>query len=66
MSRLYAHLAGWLAGEACSLGDLERQLWRRLLPIADWNGDGTLSLEEFTVLMHVSGLRVTPLLVCVW
>ncbi|GAB4820295.1 hypothetical protein N2152v2_007341 [Parachlorella kessleri] len=47
-----------LSGEACSLGDLERQLWRRLLPIADWNGDGTLSLEEFTVLMHAFGCEL--------
>ena len=40
---------------ASGLQDLERQLWRRVLPLVDFNGDKHLGLDEFEALMRVRG-----------
>lgn len=40
---------------ATSIETLEQQLWRRLLPIVDLNGDGLLTREEFGALLEVMG-----------
>ena len=42
-----------LSGQAARYPELERQLWRRLLPLADWSGDGRLELPEFSHLLKV-------------
>lgn len=44
-----------LSGRAASCPELERQLWRRLLPLADWSGNGCLELEEFSHLLKSFG-----------
>lgn len=49
-----------LSGSASTLEDLERQVWERLLLLADWDGDGALSLSELSVLMAAFGSDATP------
>jgi len=44
-----------LSGHASTLEDLEKQVWERLLLLADWDGNGALSESEFGVLMHAFG-----------
>lgn len=39
---------------ATSIETLEQQLWRRLLPIVDMDGDGLLTRNEFSALLEVS------------
>ena len=40
--------------QSTTLQNLEQQFWGRVLGIADLNGDGELSLEEFVMLMQAS------------
>jgi len=40
--------------QSTTLQNLEHQFWGRVLGIADLNGDGELSLEEFVMLMQAS------------
>lgn len=42
-----------LSVESATLENLEKQFWRRVLCIADLDGDGALSCDEFTTLMQV-------------
>ncbi|KAI7845326.1 hypothetical protein COHA_001168 [Chlorella ohadii] len=44
---------------ATSIETLEQQLWRRLLPIVDLNGDGLLTREEFGALLEAIGSELT-------
>ena len=37
---------------------LERRLWRELLALADLDGDGALSAEEFASLLEVGGAKI--------
>ena len=40
--------------QSTTLQNLEHQFWGRVLGIADLNGDGELSMEEFVMLMQAS------------
>lgn len=42
-----------LSVESATLANLEQQFWGRVLSIADLNGDGQLSCDEFSMLMQV-------------
>ena len=44
--------------QSSTLQNLEHQFWGRVLGIADLNGDGELSLEEFVMLMQASRVRM--------
>lgn len=41
-----------LSVESANLANLEQQFWGRVLSIADLNGDGELSGDEFSMLMQ--------------
>lgn len=43
-----------LSVRAASVEGMERQLWRRLLPLADLDGTGRLTHDQFASLMQVS------------
>jgi len=43
--------------QSTTLQNLEHQFWGRVLGIADLNGDGELSLEEFVMLMQASRIN---------
>ncbi|KAL4459065.1 hypothetical protein ABPG75_013930 [Micractinium tetrahymenae] len=45
---------------ASSPAGLEQQLWRRLLGLADLDGNGTLSYEEFEALLGAMGAELDP------
>lgn len=53
--------AGRLKISACASTprQLESQLWTRLLPLADFDGDGQLCLPEFELLMQAFGAEVS-------
>lgn len=40
---------------AASVAGMEHQLWRRLLPLADLDGNGALTHDEFAALLEVGG-----------
>ena len=42
-----------LGVESATLANLEQQFWGRVLSIADLDGDGQLSCDEFSMLMQV-------------
>ena len=46
---------------ATSIETLEQQLWRRLLPIVDMDGDGLLTRHEFSALLEVSQMMLRRL-----
>lgn len=45
---------------AASIEAMEQQLWRRLLPLADLDGDGRLTAAEFSALLEATGSDLTP------
>lgn len=45
--------------QASTVLDLERQLWKRLLALADFTGDCLLSAEEFETLLRALGSEVS-------
>jgi hypothetical protein len=44
-----------VSAEASTLADLSRQVWDKLLPLADFNGDGRLEEGELGVLLQAFG-----------
>lgn len=48
-----------LSVESATLANLEQQFWGRVLTIADLDGDGELSSEEFIMLMDAFGSDLT-------
>ena len=45
---------------AASIEAMEQQVWRRLLPLADLDGDGRLTAAEFSALLEATGSDLTP------
>ena len=52
-----------ISAAASTPRQLESQLWTRLLPLADFDGDGQLTLPEFELLMQAFGAEVAAELV---
>lgn len=48
-----------VSGAATSMEGLEAQLWRRLLPLADFDGTGALEESEFVALLKALGSDLT-------